>query len=176
MIDNQPHRCRRAPLRAVVILGAAVVAMATVGCSSTSNHAGTVSSSAPSSSSSSTATGSSGSATYPAAKQQLCQARDQLKTSVQALTKASLLVGGTTAIKAAVDKVQTDLTDLKAAAQQTYGPQVDAMQTALTQLETAVGTLGTGSATQNLQAVGTAIAPVGTTSADLFTTLKSACG
>lgn len=175
MIDNQPHRCRRGPLRAVVILGAAVVAMAAVGCSSTSNHASTVSS-APSSSSSSTATGSSESATYPAAKEQLCQARDQLKTSVQALTQPSLLVGGTTAIKAGVDKVQTDLTDLKTAAQQTYGPQVDAMQSTLNQLETAVGTLGTGGATQNLQAVGTAIAPVGTTSADLFTTLQAACG
>ena len=177
MIDNQPHpeSCRRAPSRFIVVLAVTVVAMAAVGCTS-GNTTATTASSSSSSSSSSTAAGSSVPATYPAAKQQLCQARDQLKASMQALTQPSLLTGGATAIKAAVAKAHTDLADLRTAAQQTYGPQVDAMQTALNQLETAAGTLGNGDAAQNLLAVRTAITSMGTSSTDLFTTLTAACG
>jgi len=50
------------------------------------------------------------------------------------------------------------------------------VQSSLQQLQTAVGNLGNGKLSQNLQTVGTAIATVGTTSADLFTQLEDTCG
>jgi hypothetical protein len=120
--------------------------------------------------------GSSTSASYPAGKEQVCQARDQLHTSIAALTSSSLLKGGTTSIKAAVDQVQTDLTAVAAAGKQDYQPQVTALQSSLQQLETAVGALGNGSASGGLAAVATAIAATGTAAEDLFTQLKTACG
>ena len=172
-------RRRRGPVRSVVVsAAAAVLAVAVAGCGSGTTPSTTTSTStagSPSSASASTA-GSAGSTSYPAGKEQVCQARDQLKTSTTALTNPSLLTGGSTAIKAAVDQVQTDLTAVAAAGKQDYQPQVTAMQSSLQQLQTAVGNLGNGSASENLKTIGTAIAATGTAAGDLFTQLKTACG
>ncbi len=129
-----------------------------------------------SSTKSSSASTTPGSSTYPAGKQQVCQARDQLNSSLSALTNPILLTQGTSNIKAAIDKVQSNLTTLSKAAQQDYKPQVDAMQSSLTQLRTAVGNVGTSNAAQSLPAVGSAIANVRQSSNDLFSKLKTACG
>ena len=155
--------------------GAVAVTLAVVlaGCS-TSTSPSTSSSSTTSSAVASSA--ASGSTSYPAGKEEICGARDQLKTSVTALTNPTMLVGGADAIKAAVGQVQTDLNAVVAAGKQDYEPQVTAMQSSLDQLQTAVGDLGNGSVTQNMQAVGTAIASTGTAAANLFTQLKTACG
>jgi len=156
--------------------GAAAVALAVVlaGCSSGTSPS--TASSAASSSSSSASSAVSGSTGYPAGKEQVCQARDQLKTSISALTNPALLVGGADAIKAAVTQVQTDLGGIVAAGKQDYEPQVTAVQSSLDQLQTAVGNLGNGNVTQNIQAVGAAIAATGTAAADLFSQLKTTCG
>ena len=196
-------RRRRGPVRSVVVsAAAAVLAVAVAGCGSGTTPSTTTSTStagspssaststagSPSSASASTAgssgsasasasmAGSAGSTSYPAGKEQVCQARDQLKTSTTALTNPSLLTGGSTAIKAAVDQVQTDLTAVAAAGKQDYQPQVTAMQSSLQQLQTAVGNLGNGSASENLKTIGTAIAATGTAAGDLFTQLKTSCG
>jgi hypothetical protein len=134
------------------------------------------SSSSSSSSSSSTSPGNgSPSSTYPAGKQQVCQARDQLKASVKALATPALLVQGTDAIKAAVDKVRSDLQAVKAAAKTDYTPEVDALQTSLQDLQTSLGNLGNGSGTRNLQAVATDIGNVGTSAQALFSKLDASC-
>ena len=86
-----------------------------------------------------------------------------------------LLTGGKAGIQSAVDTVKTNLDAVSSSAQATYKPQVDAMKSAVSDLETAVSKIGSGSPTQTLQAVGTAITKVGTTSAALVTTLKTAC-
>ena len=93
-----------------------------------------------------------------------------------ALTTPSLLTGGTAAIKAAVDQVQTDLNAVAAAGKQDYQPQVTALQSSLQQLQTAVGNLGSGGAAQDLKTVATAVAATATAAGDLFTQLKTACG
>jgi len=175
---------RRIVGRVIAVAAAlAVFAVTAAGCSSTSTSTSTSSASSssstgstPSGSASSAKAGSSTATSYPAGKEQVCQARDQLKTSITALTNPSLLLGGTSAIKSAVDQVQTDLTALGTAAKDDYKPQVSAMQTSMQSLETAVGDLGNGDVTKNLQTVGTDIAAVGTAAADLFTQLKATCG
>ena len=146
----------------------AMAALSVAGCSSKSGSSAT--------STTSTTAEPATSSTYPAGKEDVCQARDQLKTSVTALTKPALLTGGSAAIKAAVDQVQTDLDALKAAAKTDYQPQVDALQASIKQLQTDAGNLGNGSVGQNLTTVGTDIAAVGTSSTDLFTQLKTSCG
>jgi len=115
-------------------------------------------------------------ASGPAGKEQICAARDQLQTSVGALINPALLTGGTAAIKGAVDKVQSDLDAVKTAGKQDYATEVDALQTSLQQLQTAVGKMGDGNAASNLQAVGTAIAATGTAAEALLTKLTAACG
>lgn len=86
-------------------------------------------------------------------KDQVCAARTQLETSVTALTSSSLLADGTTAIKSAVDQVQTDLNTLSAAAKDDYRPQVDAVQVDLQRLQTTVSNLGDGNLAENLTAL-----------------------
>jgi len=134
------------------------------------------SASAPTSSASSSTTKTSISTSYPAGKEQICQARDQLKASITALTDQGLLSAGTTAIKASVDQVQADLDAVKTAAKQDYHAQVTDLQDALQQLQTAVGNLGSGDAAANLRTVGNAITATGAAAEDLFTQLKTACG
>lgn len=156
----------RISVRSIAVCSVAVLAMA--GCSSK----GTTTTSSESSST----TAASTSTSYPAAEEQVCAARDQLKASVKALAKPSLLVGGATAIKAGVDKVQTDLDAVKVAAKQDYQPQVNAVKASLEELRTASGNLGNGSVSKNLQTVGTDIANVGTATEALFAQLKTSCG
>ena len=160
----------------VAMAGAVAVALAVVlaGCSSSTSPS--TSSAASSSSSSAASSVASGSTSYPAGKEEICQARDQLKTSITALTKPALLLGGTDAIKAAVSQVQTDVSAMVTAGKREYAPQVNALQTSVESLETAVGNLGSGSVATNMQAVGTAIATTGMAASDLFTQLKAACG
>jgi len=171
------HRIRCVAVSAMV----AALAIALAGCSSsttptlTSTSTSTSTSTTPSASSTSPASSGTPSS-YPAGKEQLCQARDQLKTSVASLTNPSLLQQGTVVIKAAVDQVQTDLNAVVAAGTQDYQPQVTALQSALQQLQSATGNLGNGNVSQNLQAVGTAIAATGTAAADLFGQLQATCG
>lgn len=173
-------QCRgRSSVRCVFVSAVvAVLAVAGCGSSTTPSPSTTPSTSASAvvSSGSSGTAGSSTPASYPAGKEQVCQARDQLQTSIAALTSSSLLKGGTTAIKAAVDQVQTDLNAVTAAGKQDYQPQVTALQSSLQQLKTAVGTLGDGSASGSLAAVATAVVATGTAAGDLFTQLKTACG
>ena len=159
---------------AVLILLAAT----TVACSSgTTTTSSSVSSSAVASSAAASSTlATSGSTNYPAGKEQICQARDQLRISVTALTDQELLSSGTDGIKASVKQVQTNLDAVKAAGKQDYQTQVTAMQSALQQLQTAAENLGNGNAAENTQAVGTAITATGAAAEDLFTQLSTACG
>jgi hypothetical protein len=143
---------------AILILSAAVLAgcgsttTTTTSSQSTSSSASTASSSVKSTSSAKSTTLTSGSTSYPAGKEQICQARDELKTSITALTDQSL-----------------------PAAKQDYNAQVTDLQDALHQLQTAVGNLGNGDAGANILAVGKAITATGAAAEDLFTQLKTAC-
>src|SRR6478752_10483602 len=94
----------RSPGRTIrsIGVGAVLVLLAgtTVACGSgnTTTSSSAASSSSPPSSASKSAAATSGSTTYPAGKEQICQARDQLKTSITTLTDQGLLTAGTTAI------------------------------------------------------------------------------
>lgn len=172
------HQRRRVQVR-ISGVGAALtlLAFAVAGCASNTTPSSTSSSSSSSiaSSSASSTPKSSVSTSYPAGKEQICQARDQLSTSITALTSQSLLAARTTGIKAAVDQVQSDFEAVKVAGKQDYQAQVSDMQDALQQLQTAVGALGNGDTAENLRAVSTAITATGAAAEDLLTQLKTAC-
>ena len=144
-------------LRSIVALSA-LTAIALAGCSSSSK----------SNASDTTTTVASG-------KQEVCAARADLKQSVTALADPALLTGGKAGIQSALDTVKTNLDAVSTAAQESYKPQVDAVKSAVGDLETAVSQIGNGSPSQTLQDVGSAITKVGSTSAALATSLKAAC-
>ena len=142
------------------------------GTASTSVPSSPVSSSAPASAS----VTQPGSAGTTAGKEAVCAARDQLQASVADLTSTSLLGEGTTAVKAAVDKVQADLDALAAAGREDYRPQLDAMQSALQELQTTVSSIGDGNTSDNLAALGSSIAPTAAAAQQLFAQLQASCG
>ena len=141
----------------------AVVAVALGGCSSSNK---------------STASGSSTTVahSYPAGKEQVCKARDQLKTSVEDLTNPTLLTSGSSAIKSAVTNVQDNLKNLEKAAKEDYKPQVQDVQNAVKDLQSSVENRGNNSITSNLQNIGNAISKVGSTSSALLSKLNTDCG
>ena len=121
----------------LLVAAGAVMALAIGGCSSTST-----------SSSSSTTT------SVAAGKQSLCTARTNLKSSVTALANPALLTGGKAGIQTALDTVKTNLDAVASSAQSTYQPQVDAVKSAVNDLETALGKFGSGSTASNLDGGG----------------------
>jgi PBP1b-binding outer membrane lipoprotein LpoB len=139
-----------------VIAGAALACLAVllVGCSSDSG----------SSSSSSTTT----------SKDAVCADRTALQNSVKSLKDVDY-TGGKSAVTSALDKVKNNLDALGDSVKADLKPQVDDVKSALDQLESAVRNFGSGSLTDNLQAAGNAVSKVGSTSADLFSSLSSEC-
>jgi len=180
---EQPGRGRRVPRQiGVRSLGVATIlsllSAVVAGCASGGTTTSSASTSAATSSmvATSSMAPASGSTSYPAGKEDICQARDQLKTSITDLTNTQVVAEGTNAIKAAVGQVQTALDAVKAAAKDDYRAQVTAVQTALQDLQAAVANLGSGDATNNLRAVSQAITATGAAAETLFTQLKTACG
>lgn len=120
--------------------------------------------------------GMSDSRSYSADRQQLCQARDDLRTSVSGLTDPTVLSQGASAIGTAVDGVQTNLNSLATAAQPELKPQLDATQDAVRQLRTSAGSVGSGNIAQNLQNLAGDVAAVSAAAAEVFRALDAACG
>ncbi len=163
--------------RVMPAFGVLLCAGVLVACSSTSTSTGTTAATPAAATSSVTAASSATAASgATAGNEQLCQSRDQLKASITALTNPALLTGGADGIKTALAQVQTDLQSLVASGQQDYQPQIDALQSSLKSVETAVGQLGNGGGAENLLAVGSAVTATGSAATELFTALTAACG
>jgi hypothetical protein len=115
------------------------------------------------------------STTTTSGKEAVCAARSDLEQSVRALTDLSLSSSGKSSVESAVDDVKQDLDDLGETAKQTYKPQVDALQSAIDDLQDAVQGIGNGSISQDLETIGNAIADVGRTAGDLADDLRADC-
>ncbi len=108
-------------------------------------------------------------------KDAVCSARTKLADNLKSLEDPSLLTEGKSGIQSAVDGVEKDVNNLADAAKSDYQPQVDAVKTALTDLNTAVGNLGNGSLTESLQEIGSSIQKVGSTTQTLLDQVKAGC-
>ena len=110
-----------------------------------------------------------------AASVRSCNARTKLKNNLQSLEDPSLLTEGKSGIQSSLDSVEQDVNNLTDAAKSDYKPQVDAVKSAIEDLKTAVGNMGDGSLTQNLQDVGKAVTKVGSTTETLLNQVKADC-
>jgi len=162
----------------LIVAFIAVAAIVLAACtSSDSSTASSTSESvaAPASGGAASPSAAAGSAAYPAGKEQVCAARDQLKSSLSALTSAGTLTGGATGIKAAVTRVEGDVKLLAVAGKQDYQPQLTALQSALNKVQTALSSAGNNTAAA-LKAAASGTKDIGVAAAALLTQLKAGCG
>jgi hypothetical protein len=108
-------------------------------------------------------------------KQAVCSAEANLKQSMSDLADPSVLTGGTTSIKSAVQKVQDDLDALSTAAKGNYKPEVDALKSSLDQLKTTIGNLGNGSVSSSITQIGDDISNVGSAASALQKSVTTKC-
>ena len=96
-----------------------------------------------------------------------------MRTSVDALTNLDVVAEGTNGVTAAVSDVKDDLAALRGSAGDELQPQVQAVQDAVDELETAVADLDSGGAA----AVVTAAADLATSTGTLLDSLEAGvCG
>jgi hypothetical protein len=93
----------------------------------------------------------------------VCDAKDELDSSVNALGDLNVSAEGTNAVDAAVDDVRNDIEAVRDATQGEVDDEVDDVETAFDELEAAVATFG------DQESTGAAVAGVGNAVADLAT-------
>ena len=104
----------------------------------------------------------------------VCADREALQSSVAALKDLDVVAEGTNGLKAAVADVKEDLTELRASAGDELQPQVQAVQDAVDELETAAADLDSGG---DASAALTAVGNVASSAATLLASLEAgACG
>jgi hypothetical protein len=111
--------------------------------------------------------------TTVSSEEQLCQDRDALRDSVEALTNVDVAAEGTSGLEAAVTDVKDSVEALRASASENFQPQVEELRGALEELETALGDVRSG----GVSAVATAALAVATAGSTLLASLESVdCG
>jgi hypothetical protein len=140
-----------------ILGGTAVVALAltVAGCGSDSD----------SGSSSSTTT----------AQEAVCKDKTALEDSVKNLTNLDLATAGEGKIESDAKDVQKNLDALGESVKANLEPEVDALKSAVQDLEDSIKNFGDQSISQSLQDAGSAISKVGSTSADLAKKLDAQC-
>jgi hypothetical protein len=92
----------------------------------------------------------------------VCADREALRSSVAALNDVNLRAEGTNGVTAAINAVKDDLAALRTSAGDKLRLQVQAVQDAIDQLETAVGNLGSGGGAEAATAVSNLVSAAGT--------------
>jgi hypothetical protein len=139
-----------------IITGTAVVALAltVAGCGSDSD---------------------SSSSTTTSARSAVCKDKSALEDSVKSLTNLDLATAGEGKIDSDAQDVQDNLDALGKSVKANLKPEVDALKSAVKDLENSVKDFGDQSITQSIQDAGAAISKVGSTSADLAKKLDAQC-
>ena len=118
-------------------------------------------------------TNSSSTPAASAGSEDMCTDRGALSSSVSALGDVDLVAEGTNGVTAAVDAIKDDLTALRESVSAELRPQVQAVEDALDELETAAADLGSGGAA----ATATAVSNLATVTGTLLDSLQAGvCG
>jgi hypothetical protein len=159
-------------LGAAVLVGL-VLSLAACGSSSKSSSTTAAASSESTSAGSTTVPGSGDSEAPGTASAAVCAARDDLQTSITDLKDVNIASSGTSGLQAAITKIKDNLSTLKSAAGDQLKPEIDAFQTSLDDLQTAIKNVSSG----GVAAVVTAVKDAGTSGADLLDALSELkCG
>lgn len=154
--------------QAVAVLAVAACLALTAGCTSSSSSKSTnPATTSPTTSATSSATTSNSKA--------VCADYDALKQSLSNLTHINVLTAGRDGINAALSDVTSKLTTLKSSAQQEFEPQIDQLDTAVTQLKNTVSNLSSGNLAGSVKTIATQIAAIGTAGRNLGSAVASTC-
>jgi len=155
-------------LGAAVLLGL-VLSLAACGSSSkSSSTTAATSSETTSAGPATTAPGSGDTESTGTASAEVCAARQDLQTSITDLKDVNIASSGTSGLQAAITKIKDNLSTLRSAAGDQLKPEVDAFQTSLDDLQTAIKDVSSG----GVSAVVTAVKDAGTTGANLLDALS----
>jgi hypothetical protein len=108
-------------------------------------------------------------------KPAVCDKRDDVKTSVDNLTKVNPVTDGLGVLETQLNAVQDSVKSLASAAGSEYQPQITALQTSLKTLQSQVTALGANPSVTALTAVAPAAQQVATDFKALTTAIGSAC-
>jgi hypothetical protein len=145
---------------AAVALGAGLLAAA---CSSGSTPA------------SGTSTSGTPSATPTATTSVVCQDAADLRTSLRTLTHSSVSKGDVTELKSNLAQVHTDLTALITHAKGEWQTQTSALKAALDKLQTAISDLSSSPSASTVAGVATALGGVAAAGGSLLTAVSTRC-
>lgn len=106
----------------------------------------------------------------------LCDARDDLRTSVENLEDVDVVEGGTEALDDAVSDVEESVRSLRDAAQEEYDDEISAVEDAWDQLGQVLSNLGNQpSASAEIEAVGDSLAELAAATETLVDSLSEEC-
>jgi DNA repair ATPase RecN len=106
----------------------------------------------------------------------VCDQKDALEASVQDLTDLDIIASGTDGLTEAVNNVKEDLQGLKSAVSTDVQPEVEALETAVSDAEDTLGTIDSDSSlNEKIDAVQEAVTGVATAVEDLQTSLQNDC-
>jgi capsule polysaccharide export protein KpsE/RkpR len=103
------------------------------------------------------------------ASSELCTAREDLRTSITDLSNVSIVSNGTQGVRDAITKIRTNLAAVRSAAGSDLQPQIDAFQTSLDSLQSALDQSGT----PPVASIVSGVRDVATTGATLLTSLNN---
>lgn len=127
------------------------------------------------SSSSSGSTGSKSGSATASSSADVCEDYANLESSLNNLTNLKLTAVGTDGLTAAVNDIKSDLTALKSSSKDQYSSQIDALNTAISNIQSTLSSLNGGSITSQLGTLATQVAAVGAAAVSLRNAVKGTC-
>ncbi len=111
----------------------------------------------------------------PTAEEAFCQAGDDLRTNVTALADFDLISGGTDALEEQLTTIGDDIEALKSSGAEVASDQIDALETAYGELESAVEAAGDEITVDSATGVAAAVQQTATAAADFYTVVDTTC-
>lgn len=109
-------------------------------------------------------------------KPSYCAAREELKTNVKALSEVNVVSGGTNAITAALQKVESSAKGLVAATKSEYPTQTQTLESSISELTKSVQGLSGSSSVAAIAAIPAEVVAVGSAVSQLASATRSKCG
>jgi hypothetical protein len=93
------------------------------------------------------------SVTPATASAELCKQRDELKSSIKDLQNVDVIKNGTSALDAAISRVNDNLEQFKSTARGEFDTEIDGFEQSLSKLQSAVGDVGSNGMSPVVQAL-----------------------
>jgi len=104
-----------------------------------------------------------------------CEAGDSLRTNVEGIAEIDVIAGGTDAISEVFAAIESDLQQLRDSGSDVAADEISALESAVDELDSAIGALGDGISVDAGLAVGNAASSVAAAAGDVLDRLSTTC-